>query len=554
MMSHCRSFVHRAVPLAVMAALAPHVAAQIAPDGGQVLRQAQPLPRAPQSGAPIDIRPPASTAASPGGMQVTLAGIRFSGHTVFTTEALEAVTGDVRGRTFDLAGLRALADAVSAHYRDNGYPFARALVPAQALDDQILRIEVVEGRYGQVRALADDPGLASHGQAFLRDLPPGAVIQSASLERATLLLDDLPGVDVAPLIRPGQAAGTGDLDVSLRRSSRISGQLGVDNTGNRYTGQHRAKLDLDINSPFTVGDQVNLRALATDDDMWFGSVDYSVPVGASGLRAQGGYSRSAYTLGKGFASLRATGTADVASVGVSYPLVRSQRLNLTLGGAIQHKELTDRQRSADTRSDKSSNVLPLTMRFDLRDSLGLGGLTYGVASWTAGNLRLDPAARALDRATARTEGGFNKINLDVSRIQALSGAWTLHARVAAQWASMNLDSSEGFGLGGADAVRAYPSGEGYGDRCWLGQVELRYAMGSISPYAFHDAGRIARSARPWDGGDNSRSLGGAGLGVRAQPGQWTVDAALAWRTHGGNATSDTRQRNPRLWVTVAYRF
>jgi len=223
-------------------------------------------------------------------------------------------------------------------------------------------------------------------------------------------------------------------------------------------------------------------------------------------------------------------------------------------GAYQHKKLIDRQGSTDTRSDKTSNVVPLTLRLDLRDGLGQGGLTYGMFSWSAGKLQLDPAARALDRTTARTEGRFDKFNVDVARIQALPGAWTLHARVAAQWTRMNLDSSEGFGLGGADAVRAYPSGEGYGDRGWLGQVELRYTMGGVTPYLFHDAGRIARNARPWEQGDNSRSLGGAGLGVRAQQADWTVDAALAWRTHGGNATSDTRQRNPRLWVTVAYRF
>lgn len=554
MMSQAHTVVYRAVALAVIAALAAHARAQTAPDGGQVLRQTQPAPQAPQPGVLVDVQPAPRQATPPGGPQVTLAGVQFSGHTVYTSEALQAVIGDVRGRAFDLAGLRGLADAISAHYRRNGYPFARALVPAQALGDQILRIEVIEGQYGQVRALSDDPALAARGQDFLGGLQTGAVIQSAALERATLLLDDLPGVSVSPLIRPGQAAGSGDLDVSLQRGPRITGQVGLDNTGNRYTGQHRAKLDLDINSPFLVGDQISLRALVTDEAMWFGSADYSAPVGASGLRAQGGYSRSAYTLGKGFSSLDATGTAEVSSLGLTYPLVRSQRLNVTLGGAYQHKKLIDRQGSTDTRSDKTSNVVPLTLRLDLRDGLGQGGLTYGMFSWSAGKLQLDPAARALDRTTARTEGRFDKFNVDVARIQALPGAWTLHARVAAQWTRMNLDSSEGFGLGGADAVRAYPSGEGYGDRGWLGQVELRYTMGGVTPYLFHDAGRIARNARPWEQGDNSRSLGGAGLGVRAQQADWTVDAALAWRTHGGNATSDTRQRNPRLWVTVAYRF
>jgi len=38
----------------------------------------------------------------------------------------------------------------------------------------------------------------------------------------------------------------------------------------------------------------------------------------------------------------------------------------------------------------------------------------------------------------------------------------VYGRVSAQWASKNLDSSQKFGLGGPNGVRAYPSGEGYG--------------------------------------------------------------------------------------------
>lgn len=81
--------------------------------------------------------------------------------------------------------------------------------------------------------------------------------------------------------------------------------------------------NLDIDSPFMLGDQVQLRALYTDEGMWFGSAAYALPVGSAGLRARFGLAHSYYALGENFAALDATGTADVASATLSYLLVRS---------------------------------------------------------------------------------------------------------------------------------------------------------------------------------------------------------------------------------------
>jgi len=135
---------------------------------------------------------------------------------------------------------------------------------------------------------------------------------------------------------------------------------------------------------------------------------------------------------------------------------------------------------------------------------------------------------------------------------------TLFGRISRQWASKNLDSSEGFGVGGASGVRAYPQGEASGDEGWLAQIEVRYSLGAFSPYAFYDAGRVRINAKPESLAvapiPNQRAIEGAGLGVRYQQGPWNLDANLAWRTHGGLAQSDSRQRNPRMWITAGYRF
>ena len=530
--------------------------AQTAPDAGQTLQQLKQQPPAPpKESRPLTIPSNASAEGVPaGGAQVTLRGIEIKGNTVISRERLDAVMADAIGKSYDLAGLRSLADRLTSFYRDTGYPFARAYLPPQSLPDGTLRIELVEGRYGAIQAQSSDAQLAAQAQKFLHPLRSGEVIQDKGLERTTLLLDDLPGIQTTPIIRPGQQTGTGDLDIGVTLKQRFTGEVGLDNHGNRYSGYHRIRANLNWNSPFTLGDQISLRTLLSDHSLWLGSLGYSAPLGYSGLRGNVGYARTDYELGREFKSLQANGAAEVLSTGISYPWVRSQPSNVTLSASYQHKTLKDNKDSTATRESKSSDSVPLALQFDHRDTLGGGGITYGGVTWTSGSLHLDNALKSAD--ISNTHGDFNKINVDLVRLQSLPHSLTLSARWSQQIATKNLDSSERFSLGGPNGVRAFPTGEGTGDEGWLAQIELRYSMGSYNPYVFYDQGNIRAMTRPLASvTDNVRDLSGFGLGLRYERDNWNLDATLAWRDQGGSPQSDpSRDASPQAWLNIGYRF
>lgn len=530
----------------------PAAQAQVPPDAGQTLQQLQPPIAAPRESQPLKIQAPLDSAPiAPGGAAVILNTVKLSGNSVFSEETLRAALGDVTGKTFDLAGLRGLAQRITDVYQAGGYPFARAILPPQDLANGDLRIEVIEGRYGVVQAQGDDSVLAQQATAFLDGLLPGSVIASAPLERAALLLDDLPGIQTSATMRPGTQAGTGDLIVEVARDQRVRGDIGLDNAGSRYTGKNRVRANVDINSPFLLGDQLTVRALLSEEKLWLGSLGYSLPLGTSGLRGNVGYSHTSYELAKEFASLHANGTAKVASAGLSYPILRSQKANLTLIATYQSKDLHDNRDSTRTYESKSSQSMPLALQFDYRDAFD--GITYGSASWTPGKLKLDAGLTAVD--DYKSNGRFHKVNLDVVRLQSLPAGFNLMAHLSWQQANKNLDSSEKLSLGGASGVRAYPSGEATGDEGGLAQLELRYDAGAYTPYAFMDAGRITVNAKPVVAGDNRRSLSGGGLGLRYQRQAWSADVALAWRSLGGRSLSETNSDpKPRVWLNVEYRF
>ena len=254
------------------------VLAQLAPDAGTSLellrRQPQPLPLGPALTVPER-----EMAKTLGGQAVQIRAVALQGNTRLTTESVLEAVGATQAieQALNIDGLRALADRVAAYYREQGFPFARALVPVQDLKDGQLVIQVVEGQYGKVLAKSADLPLAETAQGFLGSLVAGEVIASPALERATLLISDLPGVSVVPVMKPGGQTGAGDLDVLVEQVQTSTASISVDNHGSRYTGPYRVQFNGAINRAFTVGDQLSLTGIAPVQGLWVADTSYYYP-------------------------------------------------------------------------------------------------------------------------------------------------------------------------------------------------------------------------------------------------------------------------------------
>jgi hemolysin activation/secretion protein len=337
----------------------------------------------------------------------------------------------------------------------------------------------------------------------------------------------------------------------------------VDNAGDPYTGEWRLGGTLNVNNVFGHGDVFSLQAMTAGSGLGFGRISYQMLLGR--VTAGVAYSHMDYDLGRQFDDLGAHGTAKVASVFGSLPLIRSRRSNLYAGAIYEDRDLVDelalfpdQGRHADAR------VAGLSLYGNHQDDLGGGGTTSFFVGVSFGTLDIrTPTALLIDNATARTNGSYDKLWFDLSRQQRVNDVLSFNASISGQWASKNLDPSEDFILGGMDGIRGYPQGEAFGDEGYLATLEAQLLLtrlsgsvaGDVHLLAFVDTGHVRINKNPWlDALDNERTLSSAGLGL-----SWIDAGNFSARMYyavplGGEEALSAPDKSGRFWIQAIKYF
>ncbi len=551
----------------VLAALLPLAVPDIAlalqvPSAGQAMRDiesvqpVQPVPSELELDLPKAETPTAPAAPDTSGIRVQVQAFAIEGNQVFATERLQPLLADLQGQELDLNGLRAAAQRITDYYQKRGYVLARAFLPPQDIENGLVRIAVVEGRYGRIEVQNRSRALDQVVHAPLSALNSGEAVYDADLERSLLLLSDLPGVQARGTLRPGQEYGTTDLVIDAEPGPLLNGTLEADNFGGYYTGEYRLGGSLNLNNPLRLGDQLSLRAMRSDESQRYYRAAYQLPVGPWSTRVGGAYSEMSYRLYRDFEVLDYHGTASFRSFFVAQPLVRSRTFDLTAQLQYEDKRLRDDIDLFEFSNRKRIGLWTLSLSGNSQDRFFRGGQNFFDLSYGSGRLRFgDREEEVSDTRTAGISGGFAKLNLNAARLQRLSDRFQLYTRLSAQWANSNLDNSEKLGLGGPYGVRGYSLGAGSGDQGWQASTELRYALAprwQLS--AFADTGTVKVNRQPWTSENNTRRITATGIGASwAGPSQ-QVNLTLAWPLHDNGKTRDKPERRPQVWMNATQYF
>jgi hemolysin activation/secretion protein len=532
--------------------------AQSAPPGaGTILQELKPLeppkPSAVEPGLSIPEQPKASL---PPTSPFTVQAIQLSGNTAFDTTTLHALIADAEGKELTLAELDAFVSRITDYYHARGHPLARAIIPAQTIRDGVVAVEVIEARYDKV--ILDNKSRVSDAllQATLSPLKSGELIEQSRLEHVLLLLSDIPGLVQSATLKPGESPGTSDLLVQGSRGPAAAGIVSADNYGNLYTGHIRGSGEVAVYDPLQHGDVLDANVLTSGKDMAYGRISYDFLLNGLGTHVGGSYSGLHYTLGGSLASLEGSGTAQVASLWVRHPLVRTSDVNLYGQLQFDRKELRDAIDVNNTHTDRHLDNWTASLTGDWRDSLLSGGTNSWSAQWVRGAVEFDNAtAQSADAATAKTQGPFSQWVVTLARQQRLSTLSTLYVALSAQSANGNLDPSQKMVAGGRYTVRSYDMSALSGDMGAQGSVEFRRDFsrtwhGQWQALAFLDMQHITINKNPWTGGHNDATLRGAGVGLSwINTHQWSAKAYVATRL--GAAPELIGSTGPvRAWLEI----
>ena len=487
-----RSKGHRSAALSCLLSLIPILGhAQAAPEAGTLLQQIERQQHVdlPPKSEPQFLPPP--VLQSLGGETLVVSSFNFAGNTHLTAKQLEPIVAGFVGHPLSFAELQNAAIAVATAYRKAGW-IVRAYLPQQDVTRGTVTIQIVEAKFGAVRIEGQTLVSAARMERIVQNAQaPGTAVKADALDRALLLIGDLPGVSAKGRLDQGQNQAETDLVLAVADGPRVTGDVDADNGGARSTGLGRVIADASFNSLFGLGDRTDtmlLHSLGSD----YERAAYSQPIGSGGWRVGVNASHLTYKVVTAeFAALAARGTSTTAGVEANYPLLRARQENLYFAFSLDNRRF-DNKSSGDITSAYTVRSASLGLYGNLFDTFGGGGANNASLSLEQGNLDLGGSPNEGDDAlTTHTAGAFHKLHFSAARQQVITDRFSLYAGLSAQTANKNLDSSEKFYLGGSSGVRAYPANEGGGTDGVMLNLEARERLPlNFSLTGFFDIGSV----------------------------------------------------------------
>ena len=492
----------------------------------------------------------------------------------FPASDLQNLLLDLNGKSLTFDQMQLAADRIKDFYNAKGFFLAQAIIPKQEIKDGVLIILINEGKLDSkepYKINKKDLRISEQRvKAYMDDALKNNFLKE-SVERGLLNINDNPGVRTSLTLEPGVDPGSTKMILDISEGPLVQGYGSIDNYGNRYTGDLRATAAVDFNNPSGIGDQIGiLGTKAIEGDLELKKISYNFPIGTNGLRSGAFYSVVDFKIGKELKTNPiSTGKAENVNLNLKYPIYRSSAESLLTNFNYDKKYLYNTSTGSVT-SDKELDNYTLGLTYQKIDQLFGGGYTQTNINYTRGDLDLSKVASSLsgDQNTTgyKTNGTFNKQNIQLSRIQQLPEKFTLNFIADAQFSSKNLDTSEKMSLGGPTGVRAYPTGEASGDEGYRYSLDLRYNLGNmpffgdITPLIFYDYGRI-KQFKNTAVANNEYSLSGYGLGLEAVNSNNFSLKFIAAHTNGGNPgastqgnDSDGRSDDTRYWILANYNF
>jgi hemolysin activation/secretion protein len=377
------------------------------------------------------------------------------------------------GRTVD--DVEQARAALEKAYHDKGYQTVTVEIPEQQGRGGVVFLQVVENKVGRLRVKGSRYFSLDQIRKSVPSLAPGSVPNFNEVTPQVVALNQWPDRRVTPSLNPGVEPGTVDIDLTVKDSSPLHGNLELNNRYSPNTSELRLNGGASYDNLWQLGHALGVSfqispEVLSDAKVISGYYLARLPnVDWLTLTLQGTKNDSnVSTLGG--SAVAGKGETIGLRAGITLPALKNYYHSLSLG--IDYKDYQQDVVLAGVDTSSPVYYYPLSLAYtgtwlEKKSTTTLDAGVYfgirGLGSTTAG----------FDNNRYLADGNFIYFRGDLSHEHELPGGFQIFGKVQGQISDQPLVSAEQFAAGGLSTVRGYLEGEVPGDNAIIGSVEFR---------------------------------------------------------------------------------
>ena len=429
-----------------------------------------------------------------------LRSVVLKGAHKFPQSLFEAHWKNLIGKKVTAAVMQQVINQITTTYRDAGYVLSFAAIESQTASEGKVVIQITEQGLAGVRIETDNPVLQNSAlfQQAKKELLNSQPLEAKVLDKALLLLNDLPGVSVTSLLTRQNHAPYG-LEMVLRVTQKPRDTtIALNNRGSHYVGPWIPSIQHAYRGLLNPFDEITLYgSTATDNqELRVVSFGYQRPLGSQGTTIKTTVGRNWSEPGYTLTPSRIESISSTLSVTLTHPLQRSFASSLSLEGSFNMDDY--KTKSLVLVSKDKTRSVDAQLRYDIADRWGGVSLLQGKIAQGLSILgATDNNNPFASRANGRED--FSKVSAYGEHQHPLWGKFSLYTAAAGQYAFTQLLSNEEASYGGTQFGRGYDPSEITGDHGISTLVEIRKSYESktsritnVQSFASYDFGSIWR--------------------------------------------------------------
>lgn len=424
---------------------------------------------------------------------------------ILSSQELNRITARYTAREkVSLTELFEMVREIDALY-DEKKVIGRATIPPQDVRSGTVTVELVEGRYGNIK-IVQDPLTPKHrktGRTIFDQVSPisahnsllhpflmwgkpvysaltfeaptfkkksqsssklrvGSLIRTEELENKILRFNMLYDAKLTAELEPGKNAGESDLVFKLHPAKPFDLAMWIDNFGRPSTGVWRFNSMLQLRNLTGLGDSwtANFVKSFVEEGTANAYVGGRIPIHRSGTMATTSFEYGNYSLVSGpFSVLEIDGWSRRSTFGLTQPLIVEQKRLLK---AYLISSFYQSQNYFDGFPQQRSIVQSVTA--------GLTREKFGEKSYRMFDISFVSGVEVDARSNSQN---YNLMRGSVLRVYKFSETWSILGRATGQWGwKTYLPSIEQFQMGGMSSVRGFTEGMLAGDSGYYLNGEL----------------------------------------------------------------------------------